>query len=118
VQELDAAAGNRYYQAQIIEQLEKVKDASQEEIEELIRGYGYCEADSDCVGFYGDCPFGCGKAVNAKFLGISQQLIAYYRETQAALGNPQCVYSCVEMEGVKCENSQCVVQFKTPDIVE
>lgn len=107
VQRLEWAAGSHYYQVIWIQEFRKTADASQEEIEKLIENYGYCSTDEDCTTFYAECPFGCTKAVNTKFLDISQQLISNHNELSIARWEPICVYGCVAIQGVKCENYKC-----------
>ena len=53
---------------------------TKEEVESQIEQRGYCEVDSDCEVFYGDCPFGCHVAVNKQFVQTAQELIENWRE--------------------------------------
>lgn len=76
----------------------------------MIDGYNYCESDSDCGAFYGDCPFDCHQVVNVKFLDISQQLIENYIERRLAAGAAQCMYGCVDIGTAKCEDYKCVLE--------
>lgn len=106
---IDAGAGNHYYRATSIETLEKIWIPTQEEIEEILERFNYCEADSDCVDYYAECPFGCARGTNGKFLDISKQIIENYRNAQQDL----CAYGCVATKGVSCQNYKCVVELET-----
>jgi hypothetical protein len=71
---------------------------SEESVNEQLESWNYCEADSDCEVFYGECPFGCWQVVNKQFVEPAKQLIQEYRDQQVQLGNPQCVYGCMSLE--------------------
>lgn len=105
---IDAGAGNHYYKVASVEKLEKVWSPTQEEVNEILERFNYCEQDSDCVDYYAECPFGCARGTNGKFLEISQQIIDQYRNTQDEL----CVYGCVATKGVSCKDFRCVVELE------
>jgi hypothetical protein len=101
---LEGAAGNHYYKVVSFDTLEKVWIPTTGEIDQLLKSYTYCEQDSDCTTFYADCPFGCGKGINLKFVDIAQEIIQQYRNQQAE----PCVYRCANITGVHCENYTCI----------
>jgi hypothetical protein len=45
----------------------------------------------------------CHQAVNTKYLDIAKKVMNTWADSQ----NPRCVYWCVEIKWVKCENYQC-----------
>lgn len=97
MQYLEGAMGSHYYRVLTIDNWQKVKEPEKAEIQEILASYNFCEADSDCVSFYGECPFGCFQAVNVKFLDISQQVMKNYLERKTAEGEPQCNYNCPKL---------------------
>ena len=97
---------NRYSQVVSVNALNKVRNADKETIDQLLANYASCETDTDCTTYYGACPFGCDQGVNVKFLNIAQQMIENYRKNQSE----QCEYGCMEIKGVSCQNSVCVVE--------
>jgi hypothetical protein len=101
---LEWAAGNHYYQAALINKLEKVANPTQEKVQEIIDGFSYCETDNDCSSFYWECPLSCHQAVNTKYLDITQKVMNNWHNNQ----EPQCAYGCVAIKWVKCENYKCV----------
>jgi hypothetical protein len=100
---LEWAAGNHYYQVVEVYSLEKIWNPTKEKVQEIVDSYRYCEQDSDCSWFYGDCPFGCHQAVNTKYLNITQNVMKNWYNAW----EPKCVYDCVAIEWAKCENYKC-----------
>jgi hypothetical protein len=100
---LEWAAGNHYYQVAVINKLEKVTNPTREKVQEIIDNFSYCEADNECSSFYWECPFNCHQAVNTKYLDITQKVIENWHNNS----EPKCVYSCVGIKSVKCENYKC-----------
>lgn len=85
---LDATAGNHYYEVVSTHKLTKSRNATQEEIENILKNYNFCEQDSDCATTYGKCPLGCWIAVNNTFLDVTNQIIDNFWNNQ----DTQCVY--------------------------
>lgn len=79
-------------------------------IEREIVKAGYCEADSDCVVAANQCPFGCYITVNKNEVERIRGLVSSFNST--------CVYSCVELKDVICENKKCRAVWETPDDIE
>jgi hypothetical protein len=104
---LEWAAWNHYYQVVEINRLEKVANPTKEEVIDLLDSYRYCEADNECSIFYWECPFGCWQAVNTKHLDISQNIIKNWVNNN----EPRCVYDCLAIEWVKCEEYKCKAYF-------
>jgi hypothetical protein len=100
---LEWAAGNHYYQVASINKLEKVDNPTKERVEKIIDSFSYCEADNECSSFYWECPFGCQQAVNTKYLDIAQKVMKNWYDNN----EPKCVYDCVAIKWVKCENYKC-----------
>jgi len=107
VKALDSAAGNHYYQVKSIDKLELVRYPNIDEINEIFDSYNYCESDSDCEYIVWKCPFGCYIPVNKSFINVSNLIINnYYMNNQ----EEKCVYGCVAMDKVFCENYKCVMK--------
>ena len=107
VKALDSAAGNHYYQVKSIDKLELVRYPNIDEINEIFDSYNYCESDSDCEYIVWKCPFGCYIPVNKSFINVSNLIINnYYMNNQ----EEKCVYGCVAMDKVVCENYKCVMK--------
>lgn len=105
VKVLDAAAGNRYYEVVETNTLEKVWIPSKEEVINLLDKYNYCEDVVDCATLYGKCPLPCHIAVNSKFTGTVESIVDNFWNNQES----QCMYKCMEIQSVKCENYKCIV---------
>jgi hypothetical protein len=65
-----------------------------------INNANYCEIKEDCVKLEGKCPLGCSILVNKKEANKIKSLIDSYKET--------CIYDCMPLGGIKCENSKCL----------
>lgn len=101
---LDAAAWNHYYEVVNVDKLEVIDYPSEEEVKDLLNSYNYCESDSDCGYFIGECPFWCYIPVNIKYINIASSIIYSYTR----YSDPKrCVYDCIEMNKVRCENYKC-----------
>ena len=66
-----------------------------------------CETDSDCIGFFPSCPFGCGSYINKSKREILESQIKDYDN----LDCPKCIYDCafsVKPDSqLKCINNIC-----------
>jgi hypothetical protein len=71
--------------------------------------------DSDCETFYGECPFGCHIAINKQFVQPAQQLIKDWLANEEKQGNSMCVYGCVQLLGVQCQNQHCTTRSYLPE---
>jgi len=103
VEPLDAAAGNHYYDVINIEDLEVISNPDVHWVKDILDSYNFCETDNDCIYTYWDCPFGCYVPVNKDFIGIASKIIANYFD----INGHYCVYDCLEMNDVKCNNYKC-----------
>lgn len=99
----DAWAWNYYYDVVFIDKLEKVGDPSKQEIEDIIKSYGFCEKNEDCVSFYWECPFACHQSMNVKYEAISKEIMNNFLEKQ----EEKCIYKCMEIKATTCEKYQC-----------
>ena len=79
----------------------KIKESN---IKSAIEKANYCEVGSDCVDAGGECPFGCYAYVNKNEVEQISKLIQSY--------NSNCVYSCVSLSEVVCENNKCKEVFE------
>ena len=60
----------------------------------------YCELKEDCVDAGGKCPFGCRILVNKNEADYVKKIISSYKST--------CIYDCMPLGEIKCENSRCL----------
>ena len=88
---------------------------SEEEINQLLEQYAYCEIDEDCTSFYAECPFGCGRGINKQYLDVAQTLINNFKQHQLENDGMVCIYWCVEIQGVTCQNYKCIVHTEFSD---
>jgi len=79
----------------------KIKESN---IKSAIEKANYCEVDSDCVDAGGKCPFGCYVYVNKNEVEQISKLIESY--------DSRCIYSCVSLSEVVCENNRCKEIFE------
>ena len=78
------------------------------EIKDILESYSYCEIDDDCTYTMWECPFGCYVPFNKKFGEIPTKIMNNYFE----INGKTCVYSCMYMNTVKCDNYKCVVDHE------
>jgi len=113
VEVLDWAAGNHYYNVKSIEKLEIVDYPADEEIKDLLDRYNYCETDDDCAYIAWECPFGCYVPLYKDFADIAWKVVENYFD----INGKSCVYSCLYMDKVVCENYKCTMTT-TQELVE
>ena len=105
VKTLDVATGNNYYEVVETNTLEKVWIPNEEEVLSLLDKYNYCEIDADCTTLYGKCPLPCHIAVNNQFSWTAENIVDNFWNNQES----QCMYKCMEIQTVKCDNHECIV---------
>ena len=113
VQTLDWAAGNHYYVVEKVEKLEFVNYPTEDEIKELLESYNYCETDDDCGYIAWECPFGCYVPLNNNFSKIAWNILGNYFD----VNGKNCVYGCLYMDKVVCENYKCIITNVTENLV-
>jgi len=111
---LDAAAGNHYYEVMNIDELKVVANPNVDEIKEILESYNYCEEDSDCVYTMWECPFGCFVVFNKKFWEIPTKIMDNYFE----INGKNCIYDCMYMDKVVCEDYKCVMKNSGEEIID
>lgn len=114
VEALDWAAGNHYYNVKNVEKLGIVDYPTGEEIKELLESYNYCETDDDCGYIAWECPFGCYVPLNNNFSKIAWNILDNYFD----VNGKNCVYSCLYMDKVVCENYKCIITNVTENLVD
>lgn len=105
VQFADWAAGNHYYVVDKVNKLELIKYPDTDDIKDILESYSYCETDDDCTYTMWECPFGCYVPFNKKFGEMPVKIMDNYFE----INGKTCVYSCMYMNTVKCDNYKCVM---------
>jgi hypothetical protein len=85
--------------------LEKVWIPNEAEVLNLLDRYNYCEEDNDCATLYGKCPLSCHIAMNTKFSWTVESIVDNFWDNQES----QCMYRCMEIQSVKCDNYKCVI---------
>lgn len=104
VEFVDWAAWNHYYDVVNVSSFDITQYPEVEEINEIIESYNYCELDSDCYFGQSECPFWCYLKINKKFSWIAKSMIDSYLSRI----EEKCVYSCIYVDWVKCEQNKCV----------
>ena len=104
VEFIDWAAGNHYYNAKSIEQLEVKNYPNADEIKNLFEWYNYCESDSDCWYFMWECPLWCYIPLNVKYIDVASNIVTNFVNH---LWDERCVYSCMFMDKAICNNNKC-----------
>lgn len=79
--------------------------ASEESIRAEISSAGTCTQAADCavVGTY--CPYGCSIVVNKNEVERIRKLL------ESNTSNT-CLYDCVPLKSIACENGACVAKFQ------
>ncbi len=103
VEFLDWAAGNHYYDVKSIKRLKLKKYPNVWEIKTLLDIYSYCESDSDCEYFDWECPLWCYIPTNKKYINVVRDIVSNFVNHL----NERCIYDCVYMDKVVCENFKC-----------
>ena len=111
VKALDAAAGNHYYEVVSIDNLEVIKYPGADEIKEIFDSYNYCESDSDCGYFMWECPLWCYIPLNIKYMDIASSIVSNFVNHL----DDRCVYGCLAMDKVVCENYKCEMKSSEED---
>ena len=111
VKALDAAAGNHYYEVVSIDKLEVIKYPGASEIKEIFDSYNYCESDSDCGYFMWECPLWCYVPLNIKYMDIASSIVSNFVNHL----DDRCVYGCLAMDKVVCENYKCEMKSSEED---
>ena len=111
---LDAAAGNHYYDVVNADELKVVSYPDVNEIKDILESYSYCEIDDDCTYATWECPFGCYVSFNKKFGEIPTKIMDNYFE----INGKSCVYSCMYMNTVKCDNYKCVMDNEEENSID
>lgn len=111
VKALDAAAGNHYYEVVSIDKLEVIKYPGASEIKEIFDSYNYCESDSDCGYFMWECPLWCYIPLNIKYMDVASSIATNFVNHLDDL----CVYDCLAMDKVVCENYKCGMKSSEED---
>lgn len=111
VKALDAAAGNHYYEVVSIDNLEVIKYPGADEIKEIFDSYNYCESDSDCGYFMWECPLWCYVPLNIKYMDIASSIVSNFVNHL----DDRCVYGCLAMDKVVCENYKCEMKSSEED---
>lgn len=111
VKALDAAAGNHYYEVVSTDKLEVIKYPGASEIKEIFDSYNYCESDSDCGYFMWECPLWCYIPLNIKYMDVASSIATNFVNHLDDL----CVYDCLAMDKVVCENYKCGMKSSEED---
>ena len=109
---LDAAAGNHYYDVVNVENIKVISFLDTTWVKEILETYNYCESDNDCTYFMWECPFGCYITYNKKFGEIPSKIMDNYFE----INWKSCVYDCLYMDKVVCENYKCTMTVANDEI--
>ena len=104
IEATDWAAGNHYYNVKSIDILELIEYPNSDKVKEILDNYNYCESDSDCEYFGWECPLWCYIPINTQYTNIAQDIVSNFTKN---LGNERCVYDCIYMDKVVCENYKC-----------
>ena len=103
VEAIDSAAGNHYYNVKTIDKLELVKYPDADKIKEIFDSYNYCESDSDCEYFMGECPLWCYIPMNKKFIDVANNIVTNFINNR----EERCVYGCLSMNKAVCNDYKC-----------
>lgn len=102
---LDWAAGNHYYEVVSIDNIENIWYANSTWINEILEWWNYCEVDDDCIYIAWECPFGCYVPLYKDFADIAWKVMENYFD----INGKTCVYNCLYMDKVVCENYKCTM---------
>lgn len=110
---LDGAAGNHYYEVVNIDNIENIWYTDSTWVKEILEWWNYCETDDDCAYVAWECPFGCYVTLYKDFADIAWKVVENYFD----INGKSCVYSCLYMDKVVCENYKCTMTT-TQELVE
>ena len=102
---LDAAAWNHYYEVVNVEKLELINYPNADEVKSLFEWFNYCEKDSDCWYFVGECPLGCYIPLNVKYIGVASNIVTNF--VNHLWDDERCVYNCLLMNKAVCNDYKC-----------
>lgn len=102
---LDAAAWNHYYEVVNVEKLELINYPNADEVKSFFEWFNYCEKDSDCWYFVGECPLGCYIPLNVKYIGVASNIVTNF--VNHLWDDERCVYNCLLMNKAVCNDYKC-----------
>lgn len=79
-----------------------IRKSTQAKIKEAIAAANYCETAADCAVVPSQCPFDCYVAVHQSEAARIEDMIRNYESN--------CIYGCVELQGVECVNNKCALK--------
>ena len=112
IEQIDAWAWNHYYLVNKVDELKLYSYPTKEEVDDIMDRYNYCEQDDDCVSFDSWCPFSCFMTTNKTYSDIAIKIINNY----FMQNDSKCIYDCLKLEWVACEDNKCVALTKKPTI--
>lgn len=104
IESIDWAAGNHYYVVKSVDKLEMIKYPNAKDVKDIFDSYNYCESDDDCEYFGWGCPLWCYIPMNKIYISISRDIVSNFVNH---LWDERCIYDCVYMDRVVCENYKC-----------
>ena len=105
VTSLDAAAWNHYYEVVNVDKFELISYPIADEVKSLFEWYNYCEKDSDCGYFVGECPLGCYIPLNVKYIDVASRITTNF--VNHLWDDKRCVYNCLLMNKAVCNDYKC-----------
>jgi len=111
---LDGAAGNHYYEVASIDNIENIWYTDSTWVKEILEWWNYCEVDDDCAYIAWECPFGCYVPLYKDFADIAWKVMENYFD----INGKSCVYGCLYIDKVSCENYKCVMKNSSEDVVD
>jgi hypothetical protein len=72
-------------------------------VKRVINDANYCNATSECITMYYNCPLDCSSYVNSAEVGK----IKFYTSAYYVLHPKTCTYKCAETPTPLCRNNKC-----------
>ena len=113
INEIDAAAWNHYYKIDEIDKLLLKSYPDQEQINEIINWYNFCDVASDCYNLWIWYEFWCYNLINKTYKDIMENIVNNYLNINWKIWNSECKFRGT----IECEENKCISSNEKPAIV-
>ncbi len=113
INKIDSVTWNNYYKVNEIDKILLKSYPDQDQINEIINWYNFCETASDCYNLWIWYQFWCYNLVNNTYKDVSENIINNYLDINWKVWNNEC-----KIRGtIECEEHKCISSNEKPAII-